>query len=91
LLRDPDGRLSDEDTGRTVTPGELLDGLRSDQRFRVRLRTTGVDCTSEVLLELLVLALPGFGGADPAAPAEPLRALLFGRPAPDRRGAPPPH
>lgn len=79
LSRHPDGSLSDEDTQRTVTLGELLDGLRSGHRFRVRLRTTGADCTGEVLVEVLGLALRGPGGGTGAGGAvESLRALLFG-------------
>lgn len=82
LSRHPDGRLSDEDTEREVALGELLDGLRSGHRFRVRLHTTGADCTSEVLVEVLGLALRGPGsGAGAGGAVESLRTLLFGPPA----------
>lgn len=85
LLRDPDGGLHDQDTGCAVELGELLDGLRSDHRFRVRLRATGADCTGEVLLEVLRLALQGSGGPDGTTPAMSLPAILFGQTPPDRR------
>jgi hypothetical protein len=38
----------------------LRDDLRSSHRFRVHRYNTGVDCTYEVLIEVLTTALPGW-------------------------------
>lgn len=61
LVRAPDGSLHDAGERRTVTIEELLDGLRSGRRFRVHRQSTGTDCTSEVLREVLGVALLGPG------------------------------
>ncbi|GAA1356840.1 hypothetical protein [Saccharothrix algeriensis] len=89
LLRERDGSLFDVDDQRVVDAGELLDDLRAGRRFRAHRRSTGADCTVEVLAEVLGPALSGpltgHGG-----PVDPLSLLgLAPRPPADpgrRRG-----
>ncbi|WP_121006180.1 hypothetical protein [Saccharothrix australiensis] len=59
LLRERDGGLFDVDEQRVVDAAELLDGLRAGRRFRAHRRSTGADCTLEVLAEVLGPALSG--------------------------------
>ncbi|MBB5957166.1 hypothetical protein FHS29_003759 [Saccharothrix tamanrassetensis] len=59
LRRERDGSLFDPDEQRAVTAEELLDDLRAGRRFRAHRRSTGADCTVEVLAEVLGSALSG--------------------------------
>jgi hypothetical protein len=59
LLREPDGSITDAEEQRPVTLEELLDDLRSNRSFRVHRRTSGANCTVEVLAEVLYSALSG--------------------------------
>lgn len=60
LRRDADGSLYDVKAHRFVSMEELRDDLRSGHRFRAHRYDTGIDCTYEVLIEVLTTALPGW-------------------------------
>jgi len=59
LVREDDGSLRDAGTRVVVTTEDLVDGLRSGRRFRVRGRGDGADRTAEVLAEVLGAILFG--------------------------------
>lgn len=70
LVRAEGGRLFDALTLRPVTLEELADEVRSGRRFRVRGAESGVDCTYQVLAQVLLTAL---------APTPPGTARAAGR------------
>ncbi|GAA3446890.1 hypothetical protein Pve01_46460 [Planomonospora venezuelensis] len=70
-----DGELYDLDERRAVDLEELCDDVRSGRRFRAYRQHTGAECTNEVLVEILRMALPGYPYAAPdALPRPPHRA-----------------
>lgn len=80
LRRERDGSLFDIEERRAIDPEDLLDELRAGRRFRAH-RTTGEDCTVEVLVEALVPALGGHlleqgGVRGPLFPPGPLSLHL---------------
>ncbi|MGM1059046.1 hypothetical protein [Saccharothrix sp. Mg75] len=89
LRREPDGSLTDVD-GRVVALGELLDDLRAGLCFRAHRRTTGQNCTVEVLVEVLALPLTRYRTTGIGSPAPgPIPDPPTRRPG-DERSAPPP-
>ncbi|REE95228.1 polyhydroxyalkanoate synthesis regulator DNA-binding domain-containing protein [Thermomonospora umbrina] len=63
LRRRPDGRLYDLDERRVIGLAELGDEVRAGRTFRAHRQGTGTECTNEVLVEILLTALPGVAGA----------------------------
>ncbi|MEE1792289.1 polyhydroxyalkanoate synthesis regulator DNA-binding domain-containing protein [Streptomyces sp. BE308] len=65
LVRTDGGRLFDTLTRRPVTLEGLAGDVRCGHRFRVRESGSGVECTYQVLAEVLLTALaPAVPGAD---------------------------
>jgi hypothetical protein len=62
---------------RQVSLGELLDDLRSGRPFRVTRRSSGANCTVEVLAEVLYSAISDapVGGDHPAPPTPGFRFM----------------
>lgn len=77
LLRASDGTLTEVDGGAVVTLGELRDGLQAGRYFRVTRAGTDVDCTNEVLAELIREAVPDVDSSVLAI-QNPLLRLLGG-------------
>ncbi|XVQ15473.1 hypothetical protein ACQP1W_23965 [Spirillospora sp. CA-255316] len=82
LCRAADGTLHDLHHHRPVSLDELCEDLRRGRPFRAYRQHTGTDCTNEVLVEVLLRALP-HGGWKPAAidltgPVERLLHALTG-------------
>lgn len=87
LLREGDGRLFDIDDRRVVTVEELLDDLKAGRRFRAHRRSTGADCTVEVLVEALGPALSGHSAEGSFAGLPALLGVRTQRPV-EHRSAP---
>jgi hypothetical protein len=77
LVREPDGGLTDMAQQRLVDVAELLDDLRSGRPFRVRRRSTGGNCTIEVLAEVLAASAGVCGGGGVGLPLLSRFADLF--------------
>lgn len=73
LCRHNDGSLYDRDENRRIELDELREEVRIGRRFRAYQQETDADCTNQVLVEILISALPGCGFP---ARAEPATALL---------------
>ena len=73
LRREADGLLYDVDEHRRVTIAELREDVQEGRRFRATRHDTGVDCTYEVLAELV-----GSAALPHASPETSPPALLLG-------------
>jgi hypothetical protein len=78
LSREVDGSLHDLDTRDVVTTVDLIDDLRAGKRFRVNRHDTGLDCTAEVLAEVLAQVVFGGDGTRRTGLLEPLLGMVRG-------------
>ncbi len=80
LIRQSDGTLYDMTEERQIPPSELLDYLADGGFFKARRHDNGVDCTIQVLYEVLVEGIaqglvPGVPGGTRLGEGSPLELL----------------
>jgi len=90
LCRRSDGSLYDLDENRRIEVDELREEVRAGRRFRTHQQETGLDCTNQVLVEILISALPGSGFSARTQPATSLLDALFFHLTDEGRAASPP-
>lgn len=75
IHRAADGALSDVETGTAISLDELRDELQEGRYFRATRSDNGVECTNEVLAELIRNSLPAVESSLDALPHPLLRLL----------------